>query len=138
MNKTSTSAPAHLLGPWDYFPPIASGSEGIAFVIYPANTSEPLAEVLARDGDEDIARLMAAAPLLLDELQKAHKVIENAKAVMTSEQYGKWSRANYETRCTGEGTTRAIERRSVIARATAVRAAAQIGASHGHATRSTP
>jgi hypothetical protein len=70
MNKPITSAPANLLGPWDYFPPIASYSEGIAFVIYPANTSEPLAGVLKRYGDEEIACCMAAGPDLLAALRE--------------------------------------------------------------------
>jgi hypothetical protein len=45
-----------ITGPLDFFPPHKGSSEGVAFVIYPATTSEPLAEVLQRDGDEEIAR----------------------------------------------------------------------------------
>jgi len=111
------SAARHTGGPWDYWP-VIHGQEGVAFVIYPEHTSEPLAEVLDRDQAEDIARLMAAAPELLSELQKAHQIILNALAVMTTEQKLEWARANDRDGCIGEGTTRFHERAAAIAKAT--------------------
>lgn len=63
------TTPAYMLSAWAA-EPAHQGSEGIAFVIYPDSTSEPLAEVLARDGADEIARRMAAAPKALELLQR--------------------------------------------------------------------
>lgn len=63
-NDEGRTAALHHLGKWDYQPAI-HGQPGIAFVVYPAGTSEPLAEVLVRDGAEQIARRMAATHELL-------------------------------------------------------------------------
>jgi hypothetical protein len=69
MERATKAAVApHINGPWESHAAI-HGQEGVAFVIYPADTSEPLAEVLARDGAEHIARRMAAAPELLEALE---------------------------------------------------------------------
>jgi hypothetical protein len=63
------------------------------------------------------ARLIAAAPELLDELQKAHQIILNALALMTLEQKSEWARANSRDGCIGDGTTRYHERAEAIAKA---------------------
>lgn len=64
------------------------------------------------------ARLIAAAPELLSELQKAHQIILNALAVMTTEQKIRWAEMNGNNGVDGEGTTRYHERAAVIAKAT--------------------
>lgn len=68
------------------------------------------------------AILIAAAPDLLDELRKAHQIIRNALAVMTTEQKSEWDRLNERDAVDGEGITRANERQSVIVRAEAFHA----------------
>ena len=74
------------------------------------------------DEQQANARLIAAAPDLLDELRKAHQIIRNALAVMTTEQKSKWGRLNERDAVDGEGITRANERQSVIVRAEAFHA----------------
>ena len=66
---------------------------------------------------EALARLIAAAPELLAELQAAHRVIRHALALMTTEQKLEWGRLNAAADVEGEGITRAIERFDVIAKA---------------------
>lgn len=61
------TAAAHMLAAWDFEP---TREEGCAFAIYPAATSEPLAYVAARDGSEEIARLMTASPKLRNALRE--------------------------------------------------------------------
>jgi len=70
-----------------------------------------------REHAEANARLIAAAPELLSELQKAHQIILNALALMTFEQKGEWARANSRDGCIGDGTTRYHERAEAIAKA---------------------
>lgn len=67
-----------------------------------------------------IANLMAAAPDLLSELQKAHAIIRNALNLMTSEQKQAWARLNAMSVALGDddGTTRAHDREAVIVKAT--------------------
>lgn len=60
-----------LTGQLDYHAPNTSGSEGVAFVIYPAHTSEPLAEVLQREGAEAIAQRLVRCVNTHDELVAA-------------------------------------------------------------------
>jgi hypothetical protein len=55
----------HLRRRWDYS---RSREDGCSFTIHPDETSEPLADVLSREGDEGIARLMASAPELMEAL----------------------------------------------------------------------
>lgn len=64
------------------------------------------------------ANLIAAAPDLRDELQKAHQIILNALAVMTTEKKTEWGRLNARDGVDGEGITRANERMAVLAKAT--------------------
>lgn len=63
------------------------------------------------------ARLIAAAPDLLRELQAANQIIRNALAVMTNEQDLKWGRLNNLDNVSGDTVTRVNERESVIAKA---------------------
>lgn len=63
------------------------------------------------------ARLIAAAPDLLDELEKAHRIIRNALAVMNAEQKLQWGELNEAAGVAGEGVTRANEREAVINKA---------------------
>jgi len=67
---------------------------------------------------QQYARLIAAAPELLTELQAAHQIIRNALAVMSTKQKLEWGRRNARDGVEGEGVTRANEREAVIARAT--------------------
>ena len=62
------------------------------------------------------ARLIAASPELLQELEKAHRIISNALNLMTSEQKRNWANANARDGVDGEGITRATEREAVIAK----------------------
>lgn len=62
--------------------------------------------------------LAAAAPELLAELKKAHQIIRNTLAVMTTEQKVQWAELNAADGVDGEGITRAHERAAVIAKAT--------------------
>ena len=62
--------------------------------------------------------VVAAAPELLQELQKAHRIILNALAVMSADQKGDWAEANVRDGVIGEGTTRFHERAAAIAKAT--------------------
>ena len=64
------------------------------------------------------ADLVSAAPELLVELQKAHQIIRNALAVMTTTQKLEWGQRNAADGVDGDGITRAHEREAVIARAT--------------------
>lgn len=64
------------------------------------------------------ARLIEAAPELLEELQHAHLIIRNALQIMTTEQKQTWAVQNSFHGCDGEGVTRAHERSAAIARAT--------------------
>lgn len=59
-------------------------------------------------------KLTDAAPKLLAELCAAHKIIQNALAVMTPEQKAEWGRLNARDGLEGEGITRANERLAVI------------------------
>lgn len=63
------------------------------------------------------ARLIAAAPELLSELEKAHRIISNALQVMSFGQKHEWAKLNAQDGVDGEGTTRANEREAAIARA---------------------
>lgn len=61
------------------------------------------------------AKLIAAAPTLLSELEKAHRIIRNALNLMTTDQKVAWSEANERDDVHGEGVTRANEREAAIA-----------------------
>ena len=76
-----------------------------------------LATVHVRCGREaraaELAKLIAAAPELLAELQAAHKIIRNARIVMSVEEEIEWGRLNAADEVDGEDitrTTRAFER----------------------------
>lgn len=60
------STPAYVLAAWDFE---STREEGCAFAIYPETTSEPLAYVVKREGAEEIARLMVAAPKLAERVR---------------------------------------------------------------------
>jgi hypothetical protein len=103
------SAPKHTPGPWraaDYMAPaeLIEGPDG-----------ENLA--MRQDGTVADIKLMACAPDLRRELRAAHKIIQNALAVMTTEQKLEWGRLNKIEHVDGEGITRANERAAVIAQA---------------------
>ena len=74
----------------------------------------------AADGDYSPAnaRLIAASPCLLAELQHAHQIILNAVAIMKPEQKSALAQANERDGCDGDGATRYHERADVIAKAT--------------------
>ncbi|MDQ7981912.1 hypothetical protein QYH69_32330 [Paraburkholderia sp. SARCC-3016] len=64
------------------------------------------------------AKLRAAAPELLAELQAAHRIIRNALSLMTTDQQAQWSEINERAALITDGATRAHEREAVIAKAT--------------------
>jgi hypothetical protein len=74
-------------------------------------------EARTRGNEEANARLIAAAPELLDELEKAHRIIGNALQVMSFGQKHEWAKLNAQDGVDGEGTTRANEREAAIAKA---------------------
>lgn len=53
----------------------------------------------------------------LQELKAAHRIIQNAMAVMTTAQKSEWGRLNERDGVAGEGVTRANEREAAMARA---------------------
>lgn len=54
---------------------------------------------------------------LLDELEMAHRIIQNALNIMTVKQRNRWADANRRDRVDGEGATRANERLALISAA---------------------
>jgi hypothetical protein len=62
------------------------------------------------------SRLIAAAPDLLHELEKANRIIHNALQLMTPEQTRQWGIDNDRDNVDGEGITRRNERDAVIAK----------------------
>jgi len=97
---------------------VFSGRGEIAHIV-PRNGKPPFVG-LARFTDETDANacLIAAAPELLAELQKAHQIILNALALMTTEQKSEWARSNSRDGVIGDGTTRYHERAEAITNAT--------------------
>ncbi|WP_454752104.1 hypothetical protein [Cupriavidus necator] len=70
--------------------------------------------------DQAVARQAGRENLqrqLLSELQLAHRIIQNALAIMTPEQKSEWAARNILSGNDSEGTTRAHERETVIAKA---------------------
>ncbi|WP_354684790.1 hypothetical protein [Cupriavidus necator] len=70
--------------------------------------------------DQAVARQAGRENLqrqLLSELQLAHRIIQNALAIMTPEQKSEWASRNILSGNDSEGTTRAHEREAVIAKA---------------------
>lgn len=62
--------------------------------------------------------LYPAAPELLYELEKAHKIIQNALNIMTTEQKNRWGEMNeHDGLKDGWAVTREAARRAVIAKA---------------------
>jgi hypothetical protein len=107
----------HTQGPWKVIEVamlghagdhVADMSNGLMVIPCFGRLGDPLAD----------ARLIAAAPELLAELQKAHKIILNALALMTFEQKSEWARSNAREGVIVDGTTRATDRLEVIAKAT--------------------
>jgi hypothetical protein len=72
------------------------------------------------------ARLIAAAPELLDELKKANRIIRNALQIMTSEQSTQWGQDNARDGVDSEGITRRYERDAAIAKAEGAESAENI------------
>lgn len=113
-------AAKHTPGPWKNHGR-QSNAPGLPHSAVAANTL--LARVYSEaygDHEQEKANadLIAAAPDLLAELEKAHLIIRLALNIMTAEQkeqFGGWTEANGVG---GEGVTRANEREAVIAKAT--------------------
>lgn len=88
----------------------------------------PVATVYRAKGyeAEDAANgaLLAAAPELLDELQRAELVIQTMLNLMTTEQKARMAEVLEAAGIAGEGATRHQERRAVIERVTAAPKAA--------------
>lgn len=111
----------HTPGPWSVseFKKIFSTNpmvtRGVGYYVHVATVeSQPL------DQTEDAnAALIAAAPDMLAELVKAHKIIRNALALMTPEQRDLWAGENDKEGLIGDsgGTTRASERTTVCEKA---------------------
>jgi hypothetical protein len=93
---------------------ICSGKEFIATMDLVSINGSPYK---LPDGAESNARLIAAAPDLLSELEKAHRIIGNALQVMSFGQKHEWAKLNAQDGVDGEGTTRANEREAAIAKA---------------------
>jgi len=108
MNTSHTPGPwKHVAGFDDY-----EGIHGI--------NGLPVAEMISssRSRRTADARLIAAAPELLDELEKANQIIQNALNIITTEQKIAWGKKNVMDGVDGEGITRANERAVAIAKAT--------------------
>lgn len=56
------------------------------------------------------ARRLAALPALVDELMKAHQILQNGLNIMTTTQKLRWAKKNAADRVEGEGVIRANER----------------------------
>jgi hypothetical protein len=74
-------------------------------------------DVRACPDPEEKARLCAAAPDLLAELEAAHQIIRNALNLMSLDQQIKWSEINERAGLITDGATRANEREAIIAKA---------------------
>lgn len=57
-----------------------------------------------------IARRLAALPALVDELMKAHQILQNGLNIMTTTQKSRWAKRNAADHVEGEGVIRANER----------------------------
>lgn len=108
-----TWAPKHTAAPWDRnirpaskYPTIFSGRNNHIAVLDTQGKTQ--AEI------ESNADLIAAAPLLLNELIIAHQIIRNGLNLMTPEQQAEWSRINDRQGLIDFGATRATERERVI------------------------
>jgi len=109
----------HTPGPWE----IGDYDEELQAVRIRAGGFVPLTPAVALAAGLDKpraysnARLIAAAPDLLSELEKAHRIIGNALQVMSFGQKHEWAKLNAQDGVDGEGTTRANEREAAIAKA---------------------
>lgn len=116
---------AHTPGPWPidhkidgellYCPRIVVGP---AVVHYSAGYNSSEQDAAFKAEAEANARLIAAAPELLVELEAARDIIHNALSLMTTAQKSEWGRLNEAAGVEGEGVTRRHERDAVIAKAT--------------------
>ena len=107
----------------------ASHTPGPWFVTRTKDLLTPVAEIVtggsplhirsrAQEGSAEAdAGLIASAPDLLDELEKAHRIIRNALNIMTTDQKLLWADWNEHAGVAGDGVTRANEREAVINRA---------------------
>lgn len=84
-----------------------------------ATTSHDLFFSAKKHGfEQPNANLIAAAPELLEELEKAHIIIRNALNIMTTKQQGRWEELNYRDDVKdGWAVTREGIRREAIAKA---------------------
>lgn len=116
----------HTPGPWEitsHRPPYSEENDfpGVGISIPDAELASGIHEDAIEvwgENSEANARLIAAAPCLLAELQHAHQIILNAVAIMKPEQLSAWAQANERDGCDGDGATRYHERADVIAKAT--------------------
>ncbi|WP_354676778.1 hypothetical protein [Cupriavidus plantarum] len=83
----------------------AGGTDDLASLFHPAINPGTM---------EGNARLFAASPDLLSELQAAHLIIRNALNLMSPSAMEKWAKWNERDGVIGEGTTRAFEREAAI------------------------
>jgi regulator of replication initiation timing len=80
-----------------------------------AETREERIPRQAADRLAEIAQeLRLERDALREELRKAHQIIRNALAVMTTEQKDAWGRMNERDMVDGEGITRANEREALL------------------------
>lgn len=103
----------HTPGPWE----VITGSAVVMGGQVVITTTAP-------DGADQFeryanARLIAASPAMLSELEKAHRMLYNALQIMSVEQKAQWGAANARDGVDGEGVTRANERLAVITEARA-------------------
>lgn len=117
---TTQTRPAHTPGPWQLKQYLGtteiSGPESSGVIV--ARIADWGVSADSTDPQDANARLIAAAPNLLRELEAAHRIIRNALAVLSTEQKIAWGHLNAAAGVNGEGVTRANEREAVIASAT--------------------
>lgn len=125
------TAAKHTPGPWKVLPPedgatylrIRGTALGLRFKVAnvlhaPCEEEGACEHPVEAEITEANARLIAATPELLAELQAAHQIIRNALALMGPGHKTAWAKANDRAGVIGEGTTRANEREAVLAKAT--------------------